>query len=170
MKVTQPNPPPTLVVDSREQDPLPLGCPFIREGLQTGDYSIAGAEHLFAVERKSIPDLVACCTGDNRERFERELHRLRGYHFKRLLVVGVPAEVEMHRYRSSVSPASVLGSLAAWEVRFDCPVCWAATPEAGARLVERWAAYFAREIRKTADLLGSGQDTACSTRIGHSMP
>jgi hypothetical protein len=31
--------------------------------------------------------------GDNRERFERELHRLRGYRFKRLLVVGSEAEI-----------------------------------------------------------------------------
>ena len=32
------------------------------------------------MERKTLPDLVGCCMGDNRERFERELHRMRGYH------------------------------------------------------------------------------------------
>jgi hypothetical protein len=31
--------------------------------------------------------------GENRERFERGLHRLRGYKFKRLLMVGSEAEI-----------------------------------------------------------------------------
>jgi ERCC4-type nuclease len=124
--------------------------------LTTGDYSVAGAEELFAVERKSIADLTACCTGANRERFERELHRLRGYRFKRLLIVGSRVEVEQHRYRSNVSPASVLGSIQAWEVRYDVPLVWAASPEDGAIMVERWAHYFCREILKTGDALRAG--------------
>src|SRR5262245_1280621 len=98
---------PTIVTDTREQTPLRFTqFPTVRGTLDTGDYSIAGAESLFAVERKSIEDLVACCMGDNRDRFERELHRLRGYPFARLLIVGVPAEIETQRYRSNISPKS----------------------------------------------------------------
>lgn len=117
--------------------------------MATGDYSVRGCEHLFAVERKTVADLVACCTGDNRERFERELHRLRGYRFKRLLVVGCPAEVETHRYRSNVSPKAVMGTLSAFEVRYDCPVVFEPDPQVAATLVCRWAWYFAREVQKT---------------------
>jgi hypothetical protein len=40
---------------------------------------VAGLEELFVIERQSIADLVGCCIGESRERFERELHRLRGY-------------------------------------------------------------------------------------------
>lgn len=43
-------------------------------------------EELFAVERKTIADLVACCIGANRERFFRELHRLRGYRLLQSLI------------------------------------------------------------------------------------
>ena len=46
-----------------------------------------------SIERKTVSDLVGSCMGENRERFERELHRLRGYRFKRLLVVGSEAEI-----------------------------------------------------------------------------
>ena len=54
-------------------------------------------------------------------------------------------EVELKRYRSSISPAAVLGTLSAFECRYDIPVVWADTPADGAALVERWAWYFARE-------------------------
>jgi len=36
--------------------------------------------------------------GDNRERFERELHQLCRYKFKRLLVVGSEAEILAGQY------------------------------------------------------------------------
>ena len=148
---------PTIVIDSREQAPLTFTrLPSTVAGLTSGDYSVVGAEELFAVERKTVADLVGCCTGEARARFERELHRLRGYRFKRLLVIGTRAEVEQHRYRSNVSPASVLGSLAAWEIRFDTPLVWVTTPEDAAVQLERWAHYFCREILKTGDTLRAG--------------
>ena len=49
------------------------------------------------------------------------LHRLRGYQFKRLLIVGTKAELLSGEYRSNIRPASVLGSLRAFEVRYDRP-------------------------------------------------
>src|SRR5258708_348192 len=78
---------PVIVVDTREQNPLTFERLESRAGtLQTGDYSVAGLEELFAVERKTVPDLVSCCMRSNRERFERELHRLRGFKFKPLVI------------------------------------------------------------------------------------
>jgi len=123
----------------------------IRGTLYTGDYSTAGLETVFAVERKSIPDLVACCAASNRERFENELHRLRGFHFRRLLVIGDRTDIETGNYRSNIHPAAVLGTLAAFEIRYDCPVVFAPTPDAGAVLVERWAWYAAREYVNTVN-------------------
>ena len=142
---------PVVVVDSREQAPLVFTrLPSIRAGLDSGDYSMAGCETLFAVERKSIGDLVTCCAGE-RERFERELLRLRGYRFKRLLIIGSPADVESGQYRSRMNPRAVLHTLAAFEVRYDLPIVWASTPEAGALKVESWAWWFAREIVNAAN-------------------
>jgi ERCC4-type nuclease len=138
---------PVIIVDTREQDPLVFTHLESRRGmLITGDYSIAGMTELIAIERKSISDLVGCVMGQNRERFERELHRLRGFRFKRLLVVGSRGEIEVQRYHSRISPKAVLGSLAAWECRFDVPIVYAATPAQAAIQVETWCWYFAREM------------------------
>ena len=155
---------PVVVVDTREQTPLPIvRLATVRAGLLTGDYSIRGLEHLFAVERKSIPDLVSCCCNSNRERFENELHRLRGFRFRRLLIVGRREEVEAGAYRSQIAPRAVLGSLAAFEVRYDIPVVWEPDPAAAARRVEGWAWYFAREtLGMVNDLFRGSEPTAAA--------
>jgi DNA excision repair protein ERCC-4 len=97
------------------------------------------------VERKTVEDLVGCCTGDNRQRFERELHLLRGYRFKRLLIVGAESDILEGRYFSNLNSKSVLSTLYAFEVRYDVPIVFAPSPLAAARQVERWAFYFSRE-------------------------
>jgi len=92
---------PVIVVDTREQEPLIFSrLQSVSATLITGDYSVKGLECLFAIERKSIGDLVACCMGENRQRFERELHRLRGFRFARLLVVGSEEEILQGKYIS----------------------------------------------------------------------
>ena len=145
---------PTVICDSREQLPLPISrLPVVRGGLQTGDYSFGGGEHLFSVERKSLEDVVGVCMGESRLRFERECGRLRGMKFKRLLIVGPRRLIEEHHYRSAIKPLAVLHSIAAWEMRFDLPVVWANTPSDAAALVESWVWWFAREMVESANML-----------------
>jgi DNA excision repair protein ERCC-4 len=152
---------PAIVVDTREQAPLTFTRLAAERGtLQTGDYSFRGGEELFSIERKSIVDLVGCCVGENRERFFRELHRLRGYAFKRLLIVGTREEITAGDYRSNVAPKAVLATLAALEVRFDVPVVFAPTADAAALLIEGWAYWFAREIVMQANELARGSKPA----------
>ena len=152
---------PTIVVDTREQTPLVFTrLASVRCALQSGDYSFLGGEELFAVERKSIADLVSCCTGDNRERFERELHRLRGFKFKRLLIVGDEAEVLTGHYRSNIKPKAVLNTLAAFEASYDLPIVWNDSASSAAMLVERWVWWFSREIVASANALLRGTQTS----------
>lgn len=73
----------------------------------------------------------------NRERFARELHRLRGYRFKRLLIIGTREDIAAGRYHSKIAPKAVLATLGAFEIRFDLPVVYAETPETAASLIER---------------------------------
>lgn len=97
---------PVVIVDTREQQPLRFSRLASQSGtLQTGDYSFAGGEEHLAIERKSVADLVGCCVGDSRDRFFRELHRLRGFAFRRLLVIGAREEIETGQYRSAIKPA-----------------------------------------------------------------
>ena len=137
---------PVIIVDTREQTPLVFKHLPARPGtLATGDYSLAGCEELFSIERKSIPDLISSCT-TGRERFERELHRLRGFRFARLLIVGNEADVLAHRYRSNATPKAVLHSLWAFEARYNVPLVFAPDFDHAAVLVERWVFWFAREL------------------------
>ena len=143
-------PRPTLVIDTREQTPLVftrLGC--VEGALRTGDYSFLGAEETFAVERKTIADFAMCCMGSNRDRFQRELHRLRGYRFKRLLVIGTLDELERGEYRSQIKPGSVLATIGAIEARYDVPVVFCATEADAAAQIESWACWYVRELLNT---------------------
>jgi DNA excision repair protein ERCC-4 len=141
---------PVIVTDTREQDPLRFQrLESVLGTLTSGDYSILGCEESFAIERKSIPDLVSCIT-TGRDRLVRELHRLRGLQFSRLLIVGNQQDVEEHNYRSQVSPKAVMHSLASWEAQY-IPVVWSPTPETAAALVEKWAFWYARSVVEAAN-------------------
>ncbi|MBX3743814.1 MAG: ERCC4 domain-containing protein [Verrucomicrobiae bacterium] len=155
---------PCIVVDSREQTPLAFRrLASVVGTLGTGDYSARGLEHHLVVERKSVADLIGSL-GPERERFERELHRLRGFVFPRLLIVGTEAEVIAGRYRSNMKPRSVMASLHAFEARYGVPIVWVADPESAARLVERWAAWCAYDVTRSARLLAKGMPEAVEAR------
>ncbi len=140
-----------IVIDTREQTPFQFTNLESQRGtLQSGDYSISGLEHLFAVERKSIADLVGSMTA-GRDRFERELHRLRGFDFKRLLIAGTEQDVISGNYRSNAKPKSVLHTLYAFEARYAIPVVFGGDEASCAKLVERWAYWYAREVLSVAD-------------------
>lgn len=153
---------PVIVIDNREQRPLHFArLSSVLGTLYSGDYSFKGGEALFAIERKSLDDLAGCCVSKEDEdgRFsgrpilEHELHRLRGFRFARLLVVGSVQEILRHEYRSRIEPKSVLHSLSAWEVRYDVPVVFEATPADAAIRIESWAYWFSREIVEVANTL-----------------
>jgi ERCC4-type nuclease len=144
-----------IIIDSREQAPLTFQKLESERGtLQSGDYSVQGLEHLFAVERKSIQDLVASVTRE-RDRFERELHRLRGFRFKRVLIVGNESQIINRQYRGNANPKSILHSLYAFECRYDIPFIWGGGEGRCSQLVERWAFWFAREVSKSAERLSA---------------
>lgn len=147
---------PVIVIDSREQEPLRFSrLPVARDTLQSGDYSFRGGEHLFAIERKTIADLVGSCTR-GRARFERELHRLRGFAFKRLLIVGTREEIRAHGYRSQATPRAILASLAAFEIRYSVPVVFCPDPTAAAIQIESWVWWYSREVVEAANKLLTG--------------
>lgn len=140
---------PTIIIDNREQDPLPISAyPTSPGTLNSGDYSFAGGEHWLSIERKSISDLVQSLTTE-RERFTRELERLRGYRFARLLIIGYVGDIEQGHYRSRVTPKAILHSLYSIEAKY-VPVVFAHTPTDGAALVERWVFWSARSIVEAA--------------------
>lgn len=156
----------TIVCDSREQLPLPLaetarttGLPFpARRGtLAQGDYAVEGAEDLALIERKSLPDLIACI-GFERARFERALARMaESCRYPILLVEGSTAEVLQHRYRSRIHPSAVIGSLSSWVLDHRIRVIFTGSREASAHFALRsFAAALRRLAREPGAAVPSG--------------
>lgn len=141
---------PTVIIDTREQWPLEFtGMPTEIGTLTTGDYSIRGLEHLVAVERKSLDDLLAC-VGRDRDRFKRELQRLRAYRFRLLIIESDAASLDAGLWRSKVTPAQVCGSLAAWTAQYALPLWLAGDHTAAGVFVERFLFQAARAVAMEA--------------------
>lgn len=108
----------TYLIDTREQTPFDFASmdPRIRTAsatLPTGDYSIRGLEHLVTVERKSLDDLIGC-VGRGRERFERELQRMKSYTARCVVVECSWDALEFGDYRSQITPKALTGSVMGW--------------------------------------------------------
>jgi ERCC4-type nuclease len=109
------------LVDSREQLPYVLS-PLRSQAasLDVGDYSVLGCEHCIAIERKSLADFVACC-GVERERFTRELIRLRGYAHRAVIIEATAADLEAGAWRSQINSNSVTASVLSWSFELAIP-------------------------------------------------
>jgi len=163
----------TILVDTREQAPLDITAfPTERATLPVGDYGIAGfsdwTNPAFIIERKSLDDLVGSLT-TGRERFMREVERLRQFRFHALVVEALEAEVSFHHYRSDATPQSILQSLAALQVRCDLHVLWCADAERTARCVERLVRQFVRGIEKDYRLIGRACDSQLAASLEEDM-
>ena len=115
-----------VVIDSREQSPFTFhhekyaGTVTEAGALDTGDYSLAGLTDRVAVERKSLPDLVACL-GRERERFERELQRAAALDAFAVVVEASWSDLAGGQYRSQLNPHSACQSVLAFSARYRVP-------------------------------------------------
>jgi ERCC4-type nuclease len=122
-------PRPTLLVDTREQNPLD----FVRfegwfagvekKALQLGDYSISSLEDVCVVERKDLADLVHSLTID-RPVFVSRLKRMSAYPHRLLVITAALTSVKSPYPFSTFSPnrivQALIATLAGWGVPFVC--------------------------------------------------
>jgi ERCC4-type nuclease len=130
-----------VLADTREQlpPPMPDGVELVRRCLREGDYTIPSLVGIAVVERKSAQDFAQSMTW-SRERFDREIERMRSYRFKAIVVEEDLSWV----YRcTQAHKHSILGSIASLTARHDCPVIFAADRVGAGRLIcgllRRWA-------------------------------
>ncbi len=125
-------PKPVVLVDTREQLPLPLFANHRnwiagerRVALKTGDYSIEGMENLLALERKSLADMVDC-TVTSRQRFLLCCSRLATFRWKAILIEASYEDIkrgwDTDEIQSDVHPNAVCGLLDAIEAKFGIPI------------------------------------------------
>lgn len=132
----------TIIVDTREHPGAKfnsriaqMGYPHKREKLDFGDYSartsIDGRTVSLAdkivIERKMDGNELAMCFGRERARFEREFQRARDSGAKIYLLVENENYEKLYagkygsskKFRSKLSPASLMGSLYSWQARYQ---------------------------------------------------
>jgi DNA excision repair protein ERCC-4 len=145
----------TLAFDTREPNPhpwavhLPEGWQIVSGVLETGDIALARLPEGVVIERKTASDLAGCL-GRERGRFERELKR--GRYCGRFLVVCEGTVAEVIRAAPGIHRNAVLGTLAAWSVRY-CPFIFAGTARDAADFAFRALAAQVRDIKRQHEAL-----------------
>jgi len=133
-------PKPTLIVDTREQNPFPFGrfrgwfAGIQKKALAVGDYSVAGLEEVCTVERKDLADLIHSFT-THRSVFTARLRRMSAYPYRLLVVTASLSEVKSSYGGTSVSPNRITQSLVAALAGLGVPFPCTDTHELGAEIV-----------------------------------
>jgi len=131
-----------LLVDSREPAGLytfkKMKDVFVvRDNLDVGDFSVFPyGSDCFFVERKSLADLAGSFTS-GRERFAAEWKRAKPEASKTLLVEGDFISIILNDYRSNFTPASFLGSLFSWSIKYKFNIIFVKNSSEG-QIVVYW--------------------------------
>ena len=156
-----------ILVDTREQDTERardrydrMNVPVFRAKLNYGDYTynatLPSGETLFdinnnvnpicAVERKMSLDELAMCLGKDRKRFQREFERAKEAGARVILLCENASWENLinGRYRSRLNPNAYLGSLVAWETRYDFQLLFCKEETSG-RLIKE---YLYRDLKE----------------------
>jgi ERCC4-type nuclease len=134
-----------IVIDSREQRPYRYPGAVVK-ALNAGDYSVEGAEHLVAIERKSKSDAFNSL-GRNRGRFEREVQRLAELRYAAIVIESTLADFLRTPAFSQMSARAAARSLLTWSVKYRLPMFWAGDRRHGRAVTMRLLEAFVRYER-----------------------
>jgi len=139
----------TCVIDSREQNPLPLNpLKTIVKKLDVADYSAVGYENKIAIEKKSLDDLCAC-VGRERERFDRMVKRLLDYEYRAIVVTDDWSKIDLKQYHGTLTPIQIYAAIMGWAMTANVPIMFMGSHQRAGLAVARMI-YIAvnREYRK----------------------
>ena len=108
-----------IIRDTREQDGFSFvgfPCTVTPGTLATADYSLVGFTDRIGIERKSMQDLIHCL-GPDRERFSRELQRLKAYDSSAVVIEQPQSVLRLGHYRSAMNAESAVIAFDALRVR-----------------------------------------------------
>lgn len=152
----------TIIADSREQvnghvtgyfDQRKVA--YTTRKLETGDYSAMigdmTLEHEVVVERKASLDELASNLVD-RQRLEDEFTRAKAIGLKVFLLIenASLSDIFLHNYRSKYAVNSFIGTLLAWQIRYNITVIFCKPSESG-QIIYGLMYYAAREALKKGE-------------------
>jgi ERCC4-type nuclease len=130
------------MVDNRDPWPhpwtkfFPEGWEVVRDSLETGDMALSVLPEGAIIERKTPSDMVRWI-GAGRERFEKELKR--GRYVGRMIVVIEGALADVCAASRGISHNAIMGTLAAWTLRY-CPFVLCGSPQEAGNFAFRFLA------------------------------
>lgn len=145
----------TIIEDTREQTPLtdwPDRIAVESRDLHTGDYSIAGWENCFTIERKSLTDFAGTliCGYESesekpKKRFNRELERMRHFDIAAVLVTATPEEVLDFHHHCGMDAGGALWHFAlSVFATYGIPVFFIGSPANAARWIADLAVHYVK--------------------------
>ena len=129
--ITRQIPKPIVLIDTREQTPLTFTrfpnwiAGEKRQKLKIGDYTVQGMEHLLAIERKTLSDIITTVMQE-RSRFFKMCEQLARYGWRALLIEASYEDIKSpyNEENTFAHPNAVSGTLDALEARFGIPVIY----------------------------------------------
>ncbi|MGC8495083.1 MAG: ERCC4 domain-containing protein [Syntrophobacteraceae bacterium] len=141
-----------ILIDTREQLPFTFApWPDLEKesvALPAGDYSLPGFEDRVAIERKELNDLIGCLMNDNRDRFERELSKLRFYELSAVVIEASLMDVKNGKFHSEMKAHAALQSIFAFQVRYCVPFLFCGTRGAAEYVTYSLLEKYLAEIEK----------------------
>ena len=121
-----------IIVDSREQSPWFSSKESITKGLKTGDYSLAGFEEKFSLERKSLMDLYGTL-GKGHSRFKKELERAKSLEYFAILVEGDYDEFRTKQfpkaYHTKMRGYVIASIMSTISIKYNIPIFFCSDPK-----------------------------------------
>lgn len=132
-------------IDTREQHPLEFErCATVRGTIATFDYSLDGDQDAFAIERKSLPDLIqSLAIQKNWIRELKKIRRARVAEFPRLFYVVEANREDIEHFdysiftRGRIGSAFIFHQLSELEYNFDVHVVFSGDALGAARDIYR---------------------------------
>jgi len=124
-----------ILIDTKEQKPYRIpGAMF--QALDTGDYTLAGLEHQFAIERKTLSDFYGSITKGH-ARFRKEIKRAQGFLDFVILVEAEPGNlIDTWSNGRQIHPNSVRGVIKKWREEYGIRWVFVRTAKQGKKFVE----------------------------------
>ena len=121
--------------------------------LPTCDYSLLGHEDFVGVERKTLPDLVACL-GVERDRFERELQRMKAMEAACVVVEASQSKLRNGEYRSRLLPGAAWQTIVSFSGKYRVPFLWGETADDAEKIAYDFLRHYANHFWARARALG----------------
>ena len=121
--------------------------------LPTCAYSLLGHEDFVGVERKTLSDLVACF-GVERDRFERELQRMKAMEAACVVVEASQSKLRNGEYRSQLLPGAAWQTIVSFSGKYRVPFLWGETADDAEKIAYDFLRHYANHFWARARALG----------------